>query len=107
MSKKKPSLTLTPTLVQERLRIWGMCVRKQRIGQGIRAADLCARLGISHPTLQRLQRGEPSVAAGVYLAALHVLGVLDMAAPGIEPALWQMAHNAPRARLAKGDDDYF
>ncbi|MEN9867611.1 MAG: hypothetical protein RL748_3201 [Pseudomonadota bacterium] len=106
MSKKDPALTLVPTLVGERLRIWGQCVRKQRIAQGMRASDLCARMGISHPTLQRLQRGEASVGAGVYLEALHILGMLDFAAPMMDNAWWQMeqAHGRARPEL---DDDYF
>jgi transcriptional regulator with XRE-family HTH domain len=109
MSKKHPASTLVPTLVAERLRVWGMCIRKQRITQRIRAADLCARMGISHPTLQRLQRGEASVGAGAYLEALHILGVLDYTAPMPDNDLWQMDSPNGRARTSgEGeDDDYF
>ncbi len=107
MSKKNPASTLVPTLVAERLRVWGMCIRKQRISQRIRAADLCQRMGISPPTLQRLQRGEASVAVGAYLEALHILGVLDFTAPMPENALWQMDSANGRARPEGGDDDYF
>ena len=108
MTRKHPATTLVPTLVAERLRVWGMCVRKQRITQGIRAFDLCARMGISQPTLQRLQRGEASVGAGVYLEALHILGVLDDCAPLPGNQLWQTANPSGRARPAmENDDDYF
>jgi transcriptional regulator with XRE-family HTH domain len=109
MSRKPAATTLVPTLVAERLRVWGMCVRKQRITQRIRASDLCARMGISHPTLQRLQRGEASVSAGVYLEALHILGIFDECAPLPGNDLWQMDSPNGRARPTSGvdDDDYF
>ena len=108
MAKKISTFTAVPTLVSERLKSWGMCVRKQRIAQRIRARDLCERLGISHPTLQRMERGESTVSAGTYLAALHVLGVLEHAAPGLRNDLWHMETPTGRARpAAEHDDDYF
>jgi transcriptional regulator with XRE-family HTH domain len=108
MAKQDPRTTVVPSLIVERLQTWGMCVRKQRIAQRIRASDLCARLGISHPTLQRLQRGEASVGAGVYLAALQILGVFDDAAPMLRADLWRMDQANGRARPdAEGDDEYF
>jgi len=109
MTKRLRSPDTMPTLVNERLRTWGQCVRKQRVQQNITARDLCARLDISHPTLQRMERGEASVNVGLFLAAFHVLGMLGMAAPELEVALWQMDRPAIRSRpgLKEGDDDYF
>ncbi|MFT5643038.1 MAG: transcriptional regulator with XRE-family HTH domain [Janthinobacterium sp.] len=108
MAKKTPTLAAVPTLVAERLASSDMCIRKQRIDQRIRARDLCERLGISHPTLQRMERGESTVSAGGYLAALHVLGVLEHAAPGLRTDLWHMDTPAGRARPEnEHDDDYF
>lgn len=97
-----------PTLVCDRLKEWGLSIRKQRVAQGILAVDLCRRLGISHPTLRRLELGEPTIAAVHYLSALHVLGVMDAMAPQPEPPLWRMTDAAPRARgPKKSDDEYF
>lgn len=108
MIMKTPTLSAVPTLVAERLRSWGMCIRKQRIAQRIRARDLCYRLGISHPTLQRMERGESTVSAGTYLAALNILGVLEYAAPGLKNDLWHMSNLTGRARPeAEHDDEYF
>ena len=108
MAKKTPAHTVAPSLVAERLQSWGMCVRKQRIAQRITARDLCDRLGISHPTLQRMERGEFTVSAGAYLAALNVLGVLEHAAPAIRNDIWHMDNPAGRARPETGhDDEYF
>ncbi len=36
-----------------------------------------ARLGVSIPTLRKLEKGDPTVAAGVWMQALWVLGKLD------------------------------
>jgi transcriptional regulator with XRE-family HTH domain len=108
MAKLAPTIIPVPTLVGERLRTWGMCVRKQRIAQRIRADDLCSRLAISRPTLLRLERGEATVNVAAYLAALHILGALDRAAPALAPDLWQMSISNGRARPdSADDDDYF
>ena len=97
-----------PTLVCERLKEWGLSIRKQRVAQGILAVDLCSRLGISHPTLRRLELGEPTIGAVHYLSALHVLGIMEMTAPQPDPTLWRMNTEAPRVRASnKHDDEYF
>jgi len=108
MPKRDPAQLPAPTLVMERLRTWGAAVRKQRIAQRIRASDLCSRLNISHPTLRRLERGETTVSAGVYLAAMHVLGFLDQSVPPLARELFHTTTSATRARIIKAaDDDYF
>ena len=107
MPQQIPTRSAVPTLVGERLRSWGMCVRKQRIAQRIRARDLCQRLGISHPTLQRMEHGEATVNVGTYLAALHILGVLEYAAPALRIDLWHMENPAGRAHVEVGDDDEY
>ncbi|MES2830516.1 MAG: helix-turn-helix domain-containing protein [Pseudomonadota bacterium] len=94
----------------EKLRTWGAAVRKQRIAQGIRASDLSHRLNISHPTLRRLEQGEPTVGAGVYLAAMHVLGFLDQSTPPLAKEWFHMTTSSTRARVHLAndeDDEYF
>jgi transcriptional regulator with XRE-family HTH domain len=109
MTKRARPEDTMPTLVNERLRIWGQCVRKQRVQQNITARDLCARLDISHPTLQRMERGEASVNVGLFLAAFHVLGILAITAPEPDVALWQMdsPNIRSRANVQEHDDGYF
>lgn len=108
MGRKRIEEADFPSLVCERLKEWGLCIRKQRVAQGILAADLCARLGISHPTLRRLEMGEPAISASYYLSALHILGMLDAVAPQPDPKSWMMTAHSPRARTLKEDrDDYF
>lgn len=97
-----------PTLVAERLQTWGAAIRKQRVGMNITAEDLCTRLDISRPTLRRMEQGDAAVAAALYLAALHTLGILPLAAPPLENRLWEMSASAPRAAgNREQDDDYF
>jgi hypothetical protein len=35
------------------------------------------RVGITRPTLQRVERGDPSVSLGIYASVLFVLGLID------------------------------
>jgi len=97
----------TPSLVAERLHTWGRCIRTQRVGQHIAAADLCARMGISDATLRRLERGDPGASVSTYLSALLVLGVMDFAAPSLDPILWSAEAHARARRLSDKDDDDF
>ena len=108
MPKKRTSTPAVPTLVTERLRIWGRCIRTQRVAQHLPAADLCARIGISDATLRRLEQGDPGAGASAYLTALMVLGLLDVAAPE-PPAHYWSADPKSRARAlpADADDGYF
>ncbi|RZJ83854.1 MAG: XRE family transcriptional regulator [Massilia sp.] len=89
MPKKLTTTETWPTLVQERLRTWGRCIRTQRLRQRITVDDLSERCGISKTTLLRLERGDAGAGAGAYLTALLALGVLDGAAPTLPAELWQ------------------
>lgn len=91
MVKRARPAAEVPTLVLERLTIWGRCIRKQRIAQKVLHKS-CAGLDISRPTLVRMERGEANVNAALYLAALHMLGVLGYAAPELETSFWEMDH---------------
>lgn len=112
MPKKLLAAQSLPTLVQERLVTWGRSIRVQRLCQRLTAADLCTRIGISQATLRRMERGDGGGAAGVYLAALLVLGVMDEAAPPLAPSLWSEApgNRVRHSRQERGDAadaDYF
>lgn len=111
MPRKIRAAHAVPTLVQERLTVWGRAIRHQRLRQKIRAADLCARLDVSDATLRRLERGDPGAGAALYLAALSVLGMLDIAAPPLPTMLWQDDSGRARVRRTAWDgedaDEYF
>lgn len=111
MPKKLSTTAAWPTLVQERLLMWGQCIRTQRLRQRITVADLCSRLGISRTTLIRLERGDPGAGAGSYLTALLALGVADEAVPVLPAELWQ-GDFGQRVKLTqrergRDDADYF
>jgi transcriptional regulator with XRE-family HTH domain len=105
MPKKILSASAVPTLVQERLTIWGKCIRKQRITQNVQAADLCSRMGISDATLRRLEKGDPGAGTGIFLSALLVLGILDLTAPVPDEQLWATDSRRRVRRTVSGDHD--
>lgn len=110
MPKKLLNAAEVPTLVLERLQTWGRGIRKQRIAQHVRADDLCQRMGIARTTLRRLERGESGAAVDLYLNALLILGIFDIAVPPLANIFWEMPSASGRARLADtgtDDDDYF
>ena len=107
MPRKLSTAALTPTLVLERLGVWGRCIRTQRVRQNIASRDLCARMGISDATLRRLERGDPGASAASYLAALMILGVLDYTAPMPDGRFWSgEPHSRARPALADDNDDF-
>lgn len=110
MPKKLSTAAMLSTLVQERLTEWGRCINVQRLQQRITVADLCQRLGVSEPTLRRIERGDPGVGAGTYLNALLILGVARQATPPLAPELWQKAPGKrvkPTRQETRHDADYF
>lgn len=107
MPKKLSTAEVWPTLVQERLSVWGKAINTQRLRQRITVADLSARLGIARTTLIRLEKGDVGASAGAYLTALLALGIFDQAAPAIPAELWQGDYGQ-RVKLSlqeKGADD--
>ncbi len=111
MPKKLVPAENWPTLVQERLTVWGRCINTQRMRQRITVADLAARMGISRTTLLRLEKGDPGAGAAAYLTALLALGLIDQAAPVLSVELWQ-ADFGQRVKLSVrekggGDAEYF
>jgi transcriptional regulator with XRE-family HTH domain len=107
MPKKLSTTETWPTLVQERLQVWGRAIRTQRLRQRITVADLSTRLGVSRATLLRLERGDPGAGAGAYLTALLALGIAERAVPALPPELWQGDYGQ-RVKLTqqeKGGDD--
>lgn len=108
MPKKNLHPEAVPTLIQERLHVWGLSIRTQRMFQRIRAADLCARMEISEATLRRLERGDAGAGVGLYLMAFQILGILDELAPVPSSTLWSKnAKQRVRLPSKESDSDYF
>lgn len=111
LPKKLLDNRLVPTLVQERLLTWGRCIQAQRLQQRVTTADLCQRMGVSENTLRRLEKGDPGAGAGIYLAALWALSMMDELAPPVPPALLtsprQRVKRTEQERQARDGTDYF
>lgn len=109
MPKKILQAEAVPTLVQERLRQWGSCIRTQRLVQQLRRTELCERMGISDGTLRRLENGDSRPSIGLYFSALYVLGLLDLVATALPPELWVATGRSrarPRPATVDDDDDF-
>lgn len=91
--------------VEARMSAWGKCVRLQRVAQKITAQAFSERIGVSESTLRRVERGDPAVAAGTYLAALSALSVIDQAIP-MPPEFLTSGDPSARAR-PEGVGEYF
>ncbi|HEN47313.1 MAG TPA: XRE family transcriptional regulator [Mizugakiibacter sp.] len=75
----------------------GERLRIRRIDRGDTQAKFAARLGVSIPTYQRMERGDPGVALGHWVRALRLLGGLE-AFDGLFPVpLLCSARNRRRA----------
>ena len=108
MPRKLLSAESVPSLVSERLTIWGKAIRTQRVRQRMTADQLCVRVGISRATLSRIEQGDAAVNVAGYMTAFLVLGILDEAMPPLHPMLWSAHENGRvKARREEGADDYF
>jgi transcriptional regulator with XRE-family HTH domain len=91
MPKKSIASDATPLVVQEHIQTWGSAIRAQRMFLRITSAQLASRIGVSLPTVARMEKGDPGVAVGSYLSALFALGLSSAAVPALNPELWQAA----------------
>jgi transcriptional regulator with XRE-family HTH domain len=109
MPKKRLHDDEVPSLVAERLQTWGTAIRNLRLAQKIRVSDLCARMGVTHTTLRRLEKGDAGAGAGLYLSALMVLGALEIAAPLLPEHLLHVPSASRRVRTSHAhtpDNDF-
>lgn len=85
MSKASTSLETLPSSVLAQLRLLGehLAIARKRRREPRKSWAL--RMGVSEPTLMRMERGDPSVSMGVYATALWLMGrsqaLPDLAAP--------------------------
>jgi len=64
-----------PAELAARLRTLGELIRSRRKALGVSAASAAEAAGMSRVTLHRIEKGEPSVTMGAYLAAVAALGL--------------------------------
>ena len=81
MPKKRSKSSHAPIHILEHLRWWGREIRTQRIAQRLTAVELARRIEVSHPTMGRIEKGDPAVAVSSYMFAIYSLGLTDMLTP--------------------------
>jgi DNA-binding XRE family transcriptional regulator len=64
-----------PVRVRRSFAKFGTDIALARRRRGITAAMMAERIGVSRSTYLRLEKGDPTVAMGVYAMALFVLGL--------------------------------
>jgi len=88
MPKSPQALETMPPAAVRALRALGENLAIARVRRRESQRVWARRLGISVPTLIRMERGDPGVGAGIYATALWLIGAVgglpDLAAPGAD-----------------------
>lgn len=77
----------------------GDAIRTARIRRRKTAADVAGRLGVSLPTLRKLETGDPGVALGTFLAALWLLDLSPAVMAALDPAKDEVGLTLEMARM--------
>ncbi len=92
----------------------GQRLKDARLRRRFSMETVCARADISRPTLYKVENGEPSVAFGIYVQVLRVLGLTgDLALIAKEDALGRrlqdeslpLRKRAPRSNVTNGNSN--
>ncbi|MDO9433877.1 XRE family transcriptional regulator [Hydrogenophaga sp.] len=105
MSKRSAAIDAMPSAVLAHLRQLGehLAVARKRRREPMKSWAL--RIGVSEPTLMRMEKGDPSVSMGVYATALWLIGrseaLVEVAAPEHDQGALEEAVRAARARSVR------
>ncbi len=104
MSKRSGALDALPPIVTQALKTLGENLSISRVRRRESQRDWAARLGISVPTLIRLERGDPGIGIGIVATALWLLGraqaLPDLADPATDRGALEMDIRAATLRRA-------
>ena len=88
MPKRPQALSALPPAAARALQSLGENLAVARLRRRESQRTWAKRLGVSVPTLIRMERGDPGVAAGIYVTALWLIGradgLADLAAPAAD-----------------------
>ena len=108
-----PDRPRVPLRVQDHLNHWAEAIKAHRIRQRLTLAEFARMLQVSRPTVQRVEAGDPGVAAAVYVNALMSLGLGPLAIPDLDPVYREVPerkrvrHTREEAGMAgHGHDDF-
>ncbi len=76
---------LLPESLARSLETWGADLLAARRAQGRSAEHVALAAGITRKTLQRVERGDPAVALGIYVRVLDALGLMGNVAAKTAP----------------------
>ena len=105
MPKQSNALIELPPAVRALLRALGanLAVARKRRKQSIKA--WAGRIGVSEPTLARMEQGDPGVAFGTYATALWLIGraqaIPELAAPQLDLGALEAEVRVARARAVR------
>lgn len=89
-----PSTPLYPP-ARRTLAAFGRRLKDARLRRQFSAETVCARAGISRPTLSKIEAGDPSVTMGNYFQVLSVLGLeQDLSAVASDDVLGRRLQDA-------------
>lgn len=106
MPKSPQALLTLPPAAAQALRGLGENLAIARVRRRESQRDWAQRIGVSVPTLIRMERGDPGVGAGIYATALWLIGraavLAELAAPAHDlGALEQDVREAARRRAMR------
>lgn len=105
MPKRSLAVDTLPAVVQAQLRQLGshLAIARKRRREPLKA--WAQRIGVSEPTLMRMEKGDPSVSMGVYATALWLMGrggaLAEAAAPEHDEGALEDAVRAAQARSVR------
>ena len=88
-----------PFEVSDGLREVGQAIKAARLRRRQPASDLASRVGVSLPTLRKLENGDPTVSLGVFAKAVWVLGLLPAVRRAVSPENDHLAAAIETGRL--------
>jgi transcriptional regulator with XRE-family HTH domain len=105
--------TISPR-TNEALQLLGSSIKLHRVRRRWSIDELATRVGVSHPTIIKLERGDPSVAVGTVLEAATLVGMPLFDDDPIARDRYQqrvsaelsLLPKAARARTNTVDDDF-
>jgi hypothetical protein len=105
MSKRSTAIDSMPSAVLAHARALGenLSIARKRRKEPLKV--WAQRIGVSEPTLIRMEKGDPSVSMGVYATALWLIGrsaaLPGLAAPELDQGALEDAVRAAKARSVR------